>query len=187
MGDADQLAVTMRAHRVFAQTPGGAWTVDVGPDGRTQVRRVDGPALRSDSHDGTLDVHVEYLGHGRVRLQRDGHQRLAWVVDAGDTRWVFVDSHVVQVDVADRAPSQTRRIAAGGRDSLRAPMPATVVRVLVSVGQAVERGDALIRLEAMKMELPLTAPHGGTVRAIHCAVGDLVTPDTNLIELDEAT
>jgi 3-methylcrotonyl-CoA carboxylase alpha subunit len=64
-------------------------------------------------------------------------------------------------------------------------MPATVVRVLVSVGERVRRGDPLVLLEAMKMELPLKAPHDGTVRVVRCVEGDLVQPGTALVEIEE--
>ena len=62
-------------------------------------------------------------------------------------------------------------------------MPATVIEIKVAPGDAVKRGDILIVLEAMKMELPVRAPGDGTVKAIHCRPGDLVQPDTSLIDL----
>ena len=49
---------------------------------------------------------------------------------------------------------------------------------------AVSEGDTLIVLEAMKMELPIKAPRGGVVKAVHCAKGDLVQPGVNLLELE---
>jgi biotin carboxyl carrier protein len=61
-------------------------------------------------------------------------------------------------------------------------MPATVTRIAVKVGDAVKQGDVLIALEAMKMEMPIRAPHDFVVSAIHCAEGDLVQPDRVLIE-----
>jgi biotin carboxyl carrier protein len=63
-------------------------------------------------------------------------------------------------------------------------MPATVIRVAAEIGATVARGETLILLEAMKMELPIRAPRDGTVKAIHCAPGELVQPGVNLIELE---
>ena len=63
-------------------------------------------------------------------------------------------------------------------------MPATVVRVDAIPGAAVHRGDTLIVLEAMKMELPVRAPGDGTVKAVHCKPGDLVQPGVPLIEME---
>ena len=64
------------------------------------------------------------------------------------------------------------------------PMPATVVAINATPGQAVTEGETLIVLEAMKMELPIKAPRSGVVKAVHCAKGDLVQPGVNLLELE---
>jgi biotin carboxyl carrier protein len=63
-------------------------------------------------------------------------------------------------------------------------MPATVIEIKVAPGDRVSRGDILILLEAMKMELPVRAPGDGLVAAVHCRPGQLVQPDTILIELE---
>jgi 3-methylcrotonyl-CoA carboxylase alpha subunit len=62
-------------------------------------------------------------------------------------------------------------------------MPAKVSAVLVEAGQHVGKGDVLLKLEAMKMELPVRAPHEGTVTAMLCQVGELVQPGITLVEL----
>jgi biotin carboxyl carrier protein len=63
-------------------------------------------------------------------------------------------------------------------------MPATVLKVLVAPGSPVKKGDTVIVLEAMKMELPIRAPRSGRVTALHCAKGDLVQPGVNLLEIE---
>ena len=73
---------------------------------------------------------------------------------------------------------------AGDAGTIRAPMPAIVTAVAVAPGQAVARGDTLLVLEAMKMELPLKAPRDGRVTAVRCAVGDRVDADTSLVEVE---
>jgi glutaconyl-CoA decarboxylase len=62
-------------------------------------------------------------------------------------------------------------------------MPATVLRINVKPGDAVKKGDVLVLLEAMKMELPIRAAADATVAAVHCREGELVQPDTPLVEL----
>ena len=62
-------------------------------------------------------------------------------------------------------------------------MPATVRRIEVKPGQAVRRGDVLIVLEAMKMELPVRATADGTVARLNCREGELVQPGQELAEL----
>ena len=63
-------------------------------------------------------------------------------------------------------------------------MPATVAAVHVKPGQQVARGDVLITLEAMKMELAIKAPRDGRVRTIACRAGDLVQPGVPLVEIE---
>lgn len=96
----------------------------------------------------------------------------------GDRLWVQVEGHVFEVSVG-AAKASTARDA----DALTPPMPATVTRVAVKVGDAVASGDLLVALEAMKMELPIRAPREGVVRAVHCQPGDLVQPGHVLIEI----
>ncbi|HJQ51368.1 MAG TPA: biotin carboxylase N-terminal domain-containing protein [Gaiellaceae bacterium] len=66
-----------------------------------------------------------------------------------------------------------------------APMPGTVIRVLVEPGATVSARQPLVVLEAMKMETPLVSPYEATVRAVHVGEGDRVTGGTVLVELDE--
>ena len=68
--------------------------------------------------------------------------------------------------------------------ALASPMPATVVDVRVSVGDRVSRGDVMIVLEAMKMELPIAAPRDGTVTAVQCQPGELVQAGIPLLTLE---
>ena len=71
--------------------------------------------------------------------------------------------------------------AAGG--GLTTPLPGVVVAVLVAPGQQVAAGQALMVVEAMKMEHTIAAPHAGTVTALHCAAGDRVPEGKALLEL----
>jgi 3-methylcrotonyl-CoA carboxylase alpha subunit len=75
-------------------------------------------------------------------------------------------------------------VDAAGR--IVAPMPGTVTRVLVAAGTDVPRGTPLIVLEAMKMEHTLRAPADGHVKALKCAVGDVVQEGAELAEFEPA-
>jgi acetyl-CoA/propionyl-CoA/long-chain acyl-CoA carboxylase, biotin carboxylase, biotin carboxyl carrier protein len=76
------------------------------------------------------------------------------------------------------------RSAAGGETRVTAPMPGTVIRVDVVVGDRVEARRPLLVLEAMKMETPLTAPFDATVKAVHVEEGDRVAGGALLVELE---
>jgi biotin carboxyl carrier protein len=88
-----------------------------------------------------------------------------------------------QAAARDAALSVGRTGGAGG-GLVKAPMPGRVVRVLVAVGQAVERGAPLVIVEAMKMENELLAPAPGVVRAVHVGEGVAVEAGQALVELD---
>jgi acetyl/propionyl-CoA carboxylase alpha subunit len=75
--------------------------------------------------------------------------------------------------------------AAGEASSLTAPMPGTVISVLVAEGARVEARQTLCVLEAMKMETPLASPYDAVVRRIHVEEGDRVATGAVLIELEE--
>jgi len=75
---------------------------------------------------------------------------------------------------------------AGGPSTVTAPMPGTVVRVLVAAGETVTARQPLLVLEAMKMETPLVSPYSATVSAVHVAEGDRVAGGTVLVELTDA-
>ncbi|MFO1124730.1 MAG: biotin carboxylase N-terminal domain-containing protein [Methylocystis sp.] len=64
-----------------------------------------------------------------------------------------------------------------------APMPATVTRVAVKPGDAVSKGQTLVVLEAMKMEIAMAAPHDGVVQGVACAAGDMAKEGAELVSL----
>ena len=75
--------------------------------------------------------------------------------------------------------------AGGEQSSLTAPMPGTVIRVLVGDGDSVKPRQALVVLEAMKMETPIVSPYEAVVRAVHVEEGDRVAGGELLVELEE--
>src|SRR5262249_48652003 len=87
------------------------------------------------------------------------------------------------VAAAKREPAATRhRASASASGALTAPMPATIIKVHVGPGDAVKKGDTLLVLEAMKMELPIRATGDGVVASVCCKEGELVQADARLIE-----
>ncbi len=92
------------------------------------------------------------------------------------------DGAASRAAVAKTQPAASRRRAASAAQVLIAPMPATVITVQVKPGDAVKKGDVVVVLEAMKMELPLRALGDGVVSAVRCRQGDLVQADATLVE-----
>jgi acetyl/propionyl-CoA carboxylase alpha subunit len=79
----------------------------------------------------------------------------------------------------------SRDHSGGEQSSLTAPMPGTVIRVLVGDGDAVKPRQPLVVLEAMKMETPIVSPYEAVVRAVHVSEGDRVAGGELLVELEE--
>lgn len=73
---------------------------------------------------------------------------------------------------------------AAGSVVVAAPMPGTVVNVVVSAGQSVKSGDDLVFIEAMKMETPVKAPQDGVVATIDVAKGESVDSGKTLVTLN---
>jgi acetyl/propionyl-CoA carboxylase alpha subunit len=71
------------------------------------------------------------------------------------------------------------------QSTVTAPMPGTVIRLLVAPGDAVKARQPLVVLEAMKMETPLSSPYDAVVRAVNVAEGDRVAGGAVLVELEE--
>lgn len=71
----------------------------------------------------------------------------------------------------------------GGVTSVKAPIAGNVTQVRVHVGDRVETNQAVVVMEAMKMETNIASPKSGQVTAIHCKAGDAVKPGDLLIEL----
>ena len=84
------------------------------------------------------------------------------------------------------APAAKPATPAGAAGSVvvKAPMPGTVVNVVVSAGQAVKAGDDLVFIEAMKMETPVKAPQDGTVATVDVAKGESVDSGKVLVTLN---
>jgi biotin carboxyl carrier protein len=71
-----------------------------------------------------------------------------------------------------------------GATSVKAPMPGTILKVNVSAGDSVKKGDVLCVLEAMKMENDICAPADGVVATVNAQKGASVNTDDVLVTLD---
>lgn len=146
-----------------------ATTHDVG------LRRVAGEVL------GEIAGDVAGEAVHEVEIEVDGHRRRVRLTSRDERFFVNIAGTSVALE---RSPRVREGAAAGGADGCVAPMPGKVLRVLVSDGQAVEEGDAVLVLEAMKMEHTLRAPHGGTVRDLRVAPGDQVEGGAVLLRVE---
>jgi biotin carboxyl carrier protein len=133
----------------------------------------DGPFALRDAAGGRWHVEHNGLPHGSAE---------GVAARTGDVVWVGLAGELFAFRIV--TDTGMPRSSSRAQDALTPPMPATVVRVAVSVGDAVSEGDTVVVLEAMKMELAIRAPMAGTVRAVHCKAGDLVQPGLVLLDID---
>ncbi|WP_226533223.1 acetyl/propionyl/methylcrotonyl-CoA carboxylase subunit alpha [Microbacterium paraoxydans] len=129
-------------------------------------------ALTDGDEEFTLDATSTTGSRGAVRSAVDGDGAV-WVAEGGRT---------LRLRPLDRKQRMHRRLSAREAGATatepegRAPMPGSVVAVHVVDGDPVSAGDALVSIEAMKMEHPVLAPHDGVVHLL-VAVGDQVRRD----------
>jgi biotin carboxyl carrier protein len=139
-------------------------TVQLAPDGKTAARA---------SLDGTVD-RLPAVAGGAIR-------RFEVVVDG----WRFETSveHVRHAELREKAARAAREHTPAAAASLHAQIPGRVTKVWVEAGQAVEAGERLLAVEAMKMENELRAPHAGRVEAVHVEPGQTVERNDPLVSL----
>ncbi|HEX4081464.1 MAG TPA: biotin/lipoyl-containing protein, partial [Acidimicrobiales bacterium] len=158
----------------FVNASGRGLSVSVSwPLGRLAVV-VEGPDDRAGllGRDVSVDIAVTSPATGTVALAVDGIVVRHRVRDQGRTIAVSsADGQSTLVVVADNDVADDTTSPA---TSCRAPLPGSVGRVLVAVGDVVDRDQPLVVLEAMKMEHTLRAGGPGTVGAVLCAPGDQV-------------
>jgi biotin carboxyl carrier protein len=122
------------------------------------------------------------IAEGVYRVEHEGRQEIVYVAGPPGDSWAFWNGRLFR-DAADNSTSRRRAPRPDVAQSLTAPMPATVLKVLVQPGAAVKRGDTVIILEAMKMELPIRATGDAVVIEVRCREGELVQSDAVLVEL----
>ena len=147
-----------------------------GGEGPTGARGYDVrlPSGRETSVRGTS------AGDRRWNVDIDGTRQSVAIVALGENLTVFRGGHRREFARHDPGAVSGGLEMAGG---LTAPMPGRIVSVLVEPGESVREGQAVLVLEAMKMEHTLTAPADGTVEEVRFAPGDLVDEATELVVL----
>jgi len=136
-----------------------------GPEGATRLVLPGGEALLRDG-----DLVLEGLV---VRAR---------VVQCGSGLTVILAGQNWPLAVVDPLTPPSAEDDGGGK--IIAPMPGRVVSVAVAVGQVVARGDVLLVLEAMKVQMRLPAPRDGIIAAVNAAAGDLVEDGMELVVLE---
>jgi 3-methylcrotonyl-CoA carboxylase alpha subunit len=178
-------------------------------DPHSPWHRVDGWRLNEDSHhdftflegetahpvrlsflDSGLRIAVNGASHalsgerlpdGRLLVRLDGRAFKARAVRSGHDWHVFYDGDYRRLSLRQELAGLD---VDAGQGSLAAPMPGKIVKVMTKPGAKVAKGDALLILEAMKMEHTIAAPADGVVKEIHYGAGEQVLEGAELISLE---
>ena len=141
-----------------------------------------GKSYRATVGDKTVDVEIIRAQDGQLELLIDGERVMAYVSADGAKRWVTVNGQTLMLT---KSTSAKRRGAGHDHGSgLVAPMPGLVRSVNVAEGEAVSKGQTLLVLEAMKMEIRIQAPRDGSVKKLLVQQGQTVEREQVLIEIE---
>ncbi len=152
-----------------------------GEDERTvQVER-EGDQFRVSVGERTFVISARAGENGRLDLCVDGKRRRAYAVRQRGRTYLWLDGEVWTLTAPDPRRRTAQRDEGGG--SLEAVMPGRVLDVLVQVGDTVQRGDTLVLLEAMKMELRIQASVAGEVVQLCVAPGAVVERGQLLVKV----
>jgi len=127
-----------------------------------------------------VDGHAVRRGDEAHRWTLDGQPATA-AVD-GTLCWVGLGGETYALEAAARE----RSVDAVAGDEIVAPMPGIVLAVHAAADTSVRRGDLICVIEAMKMELQVSAPADGVVKRVLCAPGDQVRRGQRLAEFEPA-
>ncbi len=143
-----------------------------------------GKSYRAAIGDKTVEVEVALSENGKLDLLIDGKHVTAYVSSDNARRWVTVNGQtfVLTKSAGARRGGHGHHHAAG---ELTAPMPGQIRAVNVSEGEAVTKGQTLLVVEAMKMEIRIQAPADGLVKKLFVKQGQTVEREQILIEIDE--
>ncbi|MBX3500396.1 MAG: acetyl/propionyl/methylcrotonyl-CoA carboxylase subunit alpha [Alphaproteobacteria bacterium] len=138
---------------------------------------------------GELRATASRDGEGRLHAEIGGDTLIGRVVtatanDGGVDDVVFVDGDMRTLRRVEPRDVSLADSDAAGDGSVKSPLPGKIIDVKVKEGASVSRGDALMVLEAMKMEHTLTAPADGKVKRVIYNVGDQVAEGVDLIEFE---
>jgi 3-methylcrotonyl-CoA carboxylase alpha subunit len=153
-------------------------------DGQTLDLTPSGKGYTASLGERLLPVEVIAAADGDLRLVVDGGPVRALVSAEGARRWVTIGGRTWLL-TRSAGPGAAGH-AAHASGELLSPMPGQVRAIQVDVGQTVSKGQTLLVVEAMKMEIRVVAPRDGVVKSLRVQQGQTVERDQLLVEIVDA-
>lgn len=123
----------------------------------------------------------QILNDGRIEFSINGKKIQAVVAQEGENSYVLFNGLTYKLKEVEEKFSREEGFS---KDSLNAPMPGRITKILVKIGDIVKPKQQLLVLEAMKMENIITSPYAGTITKIKYKVNDQVKEGETLIVVD---
>ncbi len=120
----------------------------------------------------------------KVRIEGQDHRAQAQLVKG--TLWIHHQGRTFSVESNVGRKSRRGAGAGGSSDKVLAPMPGKITKLLLNTGDKVAAGQAVLVMEAMKMEYTLKSDIAGSIESLNCAVGDQVVLGKVLVKLKAA-
>ena len=136
------------------------------------------------------DVKIMEDDNGFTYIMYDGNKYLAEIIEKSQNKYTVLINGVSYSFTIESPFSYERKKYLESQEpdkkveAVEAPMPGKIIEVMVETGQEVKEGDALIILEAMKMQNEINSPVNGKVKQIHVKANDTVNKDDILVEID---
>ena len=162
-------------------------------DGEREVvviaRRLRGGGVRLELPEGAREARGERRDDGTLSIGLGQDTFVATVVrrtalDGGIDYTLFMDGGSSRLRLVDPLDVTQYEATASADAVVRAPLPGKIIDLRVKAGDTVSKGQALLVLEAMKMEHTLAAPADGTVKSLRYAVGEQVPEGAELVEFE---
>jgi 3-methylcrotonyl-CoA carboxylase alpha subunit len=141
-----------------------------------------GDGYVADLPGGSVTLRGEREADGSLTMDLGGRRSSAAVVRNGYELTIVTHGHSHRLVLFDPLEEYGDDVATSG--AIVSPLPGKIIQVLVAEDAAVHKGDALLILEAMKMEHTVSAPGDGTVTRIAVGPGDQVEEGAELVVLD---
>lgn len=141
-------------------------------------------------NDETLDISFENQLNGNFIIHHKGEALKAEVIEVDDAHKKFtikIGNGFYYIDLKDQTDALLEKLGMTHLQNvvikdIKAPMPGLILDIMVEVGQEVKKGDALMILEAMKMENVLKSSGEGTITSIEVTKGQSVEKNSVLIK-----
>ncbi|HLJ28657.1 MAG TPA: biotin/lipoyl-containing protein [Candidatus Angelobacter sp.] len=163
------------------------YEVTIGGKARKVELTQDGTAWRCKLDGREFPLDVSTAQNGVLSILVDGRSYEVKQDNSGTESNIVVGNERFEAVVRDPRSFRSRRRSGAGDEGLKkviAPMPGKVVRILAPAGTRVEGGQAVLVIEAMKMQNEMKSPKKGTVKRIHANVGAPVEAGQVLAEIE---